>query len=70
MLDSDTLEKLQNTSIEERIETIYIILNSLKNDLKKTAKPHFSQSFRVCEYSLGADVSVDRDEIYEERNQE
>jgi hypothetical protein len=70
MLDSDTIQKLENISIEEKIETIYIILNSLKNELNKTAKPHFSPSFKVCEYSLGADISVDRYEIYEERNQE
>jgi len=35
MLDSETLEKLQNASIEERIAIIEVILRSLKFDLKK-----------------------------------
>ena len=39
MIDSETLEKLQNASIEERITIIEVLLQSLKTDLPKTASP-------------------------------
>jgi hypothetical protein len=35
MLDTTTIEKLNNTSIEERISIIEMLLGTLKNDLKK-----------------------------------
>ena len=35
MIDSETLEKLQNVSFEERITIIEVLLHSLKNDLQK-----------------------------------
>jgi hypothetical protein len=34
-IDSETLEKLHHTSIEERIGLIEMLLGTLKNDLKK-----------------------------------
>ena len=34
-IDSETLEKLYDTSIEERISIIEMLLSTLKNDLKK-----------------------------------
>ena len=37
MIDDQALEKLQNTSIEERIVIIEAILTSLKSDIKKEA---------------------------------
>ena len=70
MLDLDIIKKLQTASIEERIQTIEIILQSLKNDLKNTSKPTSSpQPFQVRQYKLGADVTVNREQIYGERNQ-
>lgn len=39
MIDSEILEKLQNTSIEERITIIETILQSLKSDIKEAASP-------------------------------
>lgn len=36
-IDSQTLEKLHNTSIEERISIIEMLLGTLKNDIKKDA---------------------------------
>jgi hypothetical protein len=35
MIDSATLEELNNTSIEERITIIEILLGTLKNDIKQ-----------------------------------
>jgi len=39
MMDSETLEKLQNASIEERITIIEMLLRSLKNDMPIEASP-------------------------------
>lgn len=39
MIDSETLETLQNASLEERITIIEIVLRSLKADLKKDTLP-------------------------------
>ncbi|GAP98517.1 hypothetical protein [Leptolyngbya sp. NIES-2104] len=35
MIDSETVEKLQNASIEERIAMIEILLQSLKADIRR-----------------------------------
>jgi hypothetical protein len=35
MLDTTTIAKLNNTSIEERISIIEMLLGTLKNDIKK-----------------------------------
>jgi hypothetical protein len=43
MLDSTTIEKLNNTSIKERISIIEMLLGTLKNDLKKDSY-HQSES--------------------------
>jgi hypothetical protein len=43
MLDTTTIEKLNNTSIEERIGIIEMLLGTLKNDLKKDSS-HQSES--------------------------
>ena len=39
MIDDKTLEKLQNASIEDRINVIEAILGSLKNDIKQSDTP-------------------------------
>ena len=39
MLDPTTIEKLNNTSIEERISIIEMLLGTLKNDIKKDGLP-------------------------------
>jgi hypothetical protein len=65
MIDTDTLNKLKTASIEERIETIELILKSVKEDLhrpKPSPKP-----FKVRPVSLGEDIQVNREEIYGER---
>lgn len=62
MIDPNTLNKLKTASIEERIETIELILQSVKDDLhrpKPSPKP-----FKVRPVSLGEDIQVNRVEIY------
>lgn len=39
MLDSDTLKKLQNASISERLQTLELIIESLKQDLRNISQP-------------------------------
>jgi hypothetical protein len=44
VIDSETLEKLQTASIEERITIIEVLLRSLKNDMPKDASPQFEST--------------------------
>ncbi len=53
MLDSETLEKLQNASIEERITIIEVILRSLKNDIKKNDSPQSKSTSRPQRPAFG-----------------
>jgi hypothetical protein len=39
MLDTTTIEKLNNASLEERISIIEMLLGTLKNDIKKDISP-------------------------------
>lgn len=65
MIDTETLHQLKTASIEERIQTIELILQSVKDDLhrpKLSSKP-----FKVRQISLGEDIQVNRAEIYGEQ---
>ena len=42
MLDSEILEKLQGSSIEDRIRVIEAILNTLKHDMRSPTSQQFS----------------------------
>jgi hypothetical protein len=42
MIESDILEKLQGTSIEERIIIIEAILQTVKNDMRSTSLPQLT----------------------------
>ncbi|MBE9141871.1 hypothetical protein [Planktothrix mougeotii] len=42
MIKSDILEKLQGTSIEERILIIEAILQTVKNDMRSTSLPQLT----------------------------
>ena len=53
MLDSETLEKLQNASLEERITIIEAILQSLKNDIKKNDSPQSESTSRLQRPAFG-----------------
>ena len=69
MINPDILETLQNSSVEERIALIEAILQSLKNDIAKTAQPKTaSKPFKVRTFSLGEEVNISREEIHAERN--
>lgn len=53
MVDSETLEKLQNASMEERITIIEVLLQSLKNDIKKNDSPQSESTSRPQRPAFG-----------------
>ncbi|NBD14661.1 MAG: hypothetical protein GVY04_00530 [Cyanobacteria bacterium] len=65
MVDSNTRKQLQQASLEERIQMIELLLQSVKNDLKSASTS--PKPFKVRSFSLGGDISVNRDELYGER---
>ena len=70
MIDFNTVDRIKKSSIEERIQIIELILQSVKNDIqiksKTVGKTKFRQ-FKIRKFSLGEEVHVNRDEIYSER---
>ena len=69
MINPDTFKQIKQASLEDRIQLIELILQSLKLDLKQnltTEKPPYKR-FKVRKFSLGEEVQVDRDELYSER---
>jgi hypothetical protein len=65
MTVQEAIQTLQNTSPEERIRTIELLLESLKDDLSAKDKPR--QPFKVRTFNLGSDVQIDREQLYLER---
>lgn len=70
MIDLSTVDRIKKSPIEERIQIIELILQSLKKDIKiktkSVGKTKFKQ-FKIRKFSLGEEVHVNRDEIYSER---
>lgn len=68
MIDISTVDRIKKSPIEERIQIIELILQSLKNDIKtkNTGKAKFKQ-FKIRKFSLGEEVHINRDELYSER---
>ena len=64
MIDTKTVQEIQDAPIEERIQVIEQILQSLKKDIQKTQP---AKTFIVRTFNLGNEVSIDRDQIYAER---
>ena len=65
MVDLNIFKQLQQAPIEERIQLIELLLQSVKEDLKRNSTS--SKFFQVCSFSLGGDISINRDELYSER---
>ena len=69
MVDLETVKQIKQASVEERIQIIELILQSLKHDIKpelKIEKSQFKQ-FKIRKFSLGEEVHVVRDKLYAER---
>jgi hypothetical protein len=65
MTVQEAIQTLQNAPLEDRIQTIELLLQSLKDDLSskdKTRKP-----FEIRTFNLGSDVQIDREQMYLER---
>ncbi len=65
MVDLNTFKQLQQAPIEERIQMIELLLQSVKDDLKSNSTS--SKPFKVRSFSLGDEISINRDEFYSER---
>ena len=69
MIDLKTVDQMKQAPIEERLQIIELILQSLKKDIRqmpKTQEKRF-KPFKVRKFSLGQEVYVDREELYSER---
>lgn len=68
MIAQETVRQLQYAPLAERLWIIEFLLQSLKRELpqsnpaQQTRKP-----FRVRTFNLGADIHMDREEMYAER---
>lgn len=69
MIDLNTVRQISNAPIEERIQIIEVLLQSLKNDIRPKLKSNTMKykNFKIHKFSLGEEVHVDRDELYSER---
>ena len=69
MIDLKTVDQLKQAPIEERLQIIELILQSLKKDIRQ--KPKIEETrfkpFKVRKFNLGQEVHVDREELYSER---
>ena len=66
MIAQETITQIQQAPIVERIQVIELILQSLKQDMKRTIPPEKPQHkpFTVRQFNLGTDIHVDRDTMY------
>lgn len=67
MIDYSMVEEIKRAPIDEKIQVIEDILQSLKSDMKVGAKKSKSKPFKIRKVSLGQEIHVDRDELYSER---
>ncbi len=66
MIDPKTIQEIQDAPVDERIRLIEQILQSLKQDMQP-AQPKTKKKFTVRAFNLGAEVHVDRDNLYGDR---
>ncbi|MBC8231343.1 hypothetical protein H8E77_17465 [bacterium] len=69
MIDSKTAFQIKQASVEERIQIIELILQSLRKDMRLEPGVGKSQfkPFKIRKFSLGEEVHVNRDKLYSER---
>nr|VFJ73182.1 MAG: hypothetical protein BECKFW1821C_GA0114237_104619 [Candidatus Kentron sp. FW] len=68
MIPRETVRQLQCAPIADRIQVIGMILESLRQDMDHPApRDREVQPFRVRAFDLGADIFLDREEMYGER---
>lgn len=68
MTTTEILANLENSSIEERIAMIEVILQSIKDEILKNSQPKVpAQKFELLPFDLGEDINVIREDLYAER---
>lgn len=68
MTVQEAIQTLQNTPLEDRIQIIEVLLQSLKEDISaKDIKAKTLEPFKIRTFNLGSDIQIDREEIYLER---
>ncbi len=69
MLNNHQVSQIQQASVTERLRWMELILQSLKAEMtpKLTVKPFSPKRFTVRTFSLGQEVTVERDPLYLER---
>ena len=66
MIDLETIKRIQQLPIEERLQVIELILDSLKQDVYTNENIVSHKPFVVRQFDLGQEIQVDRDELYAE----
>jgi len=64
MIDAKIIQEIQDAPIEERLQLMEQILETLKQDIQK---PIPQTPFVIRTFNLGKKILVDRDHIYSER---
>lgn len=69
MTVQETVQQLQYTPLTYRIQVIELLLQSLKDEIAQSeAISAPRKPFRVQTFDLGADITVDREEMYMDRD--
>ncbi len=68
MIDQELFQQIRLTSVQERIQILECIIESLKKELVLQTGTRLKPfpKFAVRTYRLGQDVTVDRNELYSE----
>jgi len=67
MINTNTLEEIKKYPVNERIEIIESLLDSLKTDIANQNIATQYVPFTIKKISLGQEIHVDRDNLYSER---
>lgn len=67
MINTNTLEEIKKCPVNERIEIIESLLDSLKADIMNQNQSTQYVPFTIKKISLGREIHVDRENLYSER---
>ena len=68
MTVQETVQQLQHAPLTYRIQVMELLLHSLKAEIGQNESFSITyKPFRVRTFSLGADIDIDREEMYAER---
>ena len=68
MTVQETVQQLQSAPLSYRIQVIEMLIQSLKEELTQSESFKGSpKPFRIRAFNLGADIQIDREEMYADR---